>query len=176
MRNTFFRVAGDIGFEAPELAGLLVPTEPPRPVILDDPTSFVFRPLSGSVIMPASALSALFNQYLANYDGTQLRNLSVKTESGTLIVDGETSNIPGVWLPFHMQGKTKLVQGHLFVFDPDQVEVASIPAKSLLESINLQLSSLLDIKTEGAELEGNALVLDLNTAHAGRSIRNAAGG
>lgn len=164
MRNAFFRVAGDIGFQASELAGLLLPSGSSSLVIMDDPTSFVFKPLRGKVVMPPSALAALFNQYLADYEGSQLRNLSVQTQADTLIVNGETSNVPGVWLPFHMAGEPRLADGHMFVFDPDTIEVANIQAKSLLKLVNLQVSSLLTIDTKGAELEGNAIVLDLNTA------------
>ncbi|WP_353250207.1 hypothetical protein [Salinisphaera sp. T31B1] len=164
IRNTFFRIAGDIGFDTAQLSALLEPTDPPRPVTLDDPTSFVFHPLNGDVIMPASALTALFNQYLTDYPDTQMRNLEVSTRDGRLVVDGETAKIPGLWLPFHMEGGVRLVAHHLFVYEPDQIKVAKIEAKGLLDAINLQVSKLLQIDTEGAQLEGNNVVLDLNHA------------
>ncbi|MFC3102768.1 hypothetical protein [Salinisphaera aquimarina] len=162
IKNTFFRIAGDIGFDTEQLSALLVPTDPPRPVTLDDPTSFVFQPLHGSVIMPASALTALFNQYLTDYPDTQMRNIKVSTQPNRLVVDGESSKIPGVWLPFHMEGSVHVEQGHLFVYAPDKIKVAKIEAKGLLSAINLQLSKLLQIDTQGAQLEGNNVVLDLN--------------
>lgn len=162
IQNTFFRIVGDIRFQTEKLSALLVPTDPPRPVTLDDPTSFVFHPLHGSVVMPGSALTALFNQYLTDYPDTQLRNLSVSTKTNTLIVKGETSKIPGLWLPFTMTGGVRLVDGHLFVYEPDRIEVAKIQAKGLLEAINLGVSKLVQIDTQGAQLEGNAVVLDLN--------------
>jgi len=162
IKNTFFRIVGDIGFQTEQLSALLVPTDPPRPVTLDDPTSFVFHPLHGSVIMPASALTALFNQYLTDYPDTQMRNLTVRTQTNRLIVEGETQKIPGLWLPFHMEGGVRLVDRHLFVYEPDKIEVAKIEAKGLLDAINLGLSKLVQIDTEGAQLEGNNVVLDLN--------------
>lgn len=163
IRHTFFRIAGGIGFDTDTLSALLVPTDPPRPVTLDDPASFVFKPLHGSVIMPASALTALFNQYLTDYPGTQMRNLSVSTaDSGRLTVKGETQKVPGLWLPFEMSGTVRLKAGHLFVYSPDKIKIAHLEAKGLLKLIRLQLSKLVQIKTEGAELEGNSVVLDLN--------------
>lgn len=162
IHNTYFRIAGDIAFDTEHLSALLVPKDASQPVILDDPGSFVFHPLNGSVTMPPKALAALFNQYLTDYSGTQLRNTRVKTVPGKLIVEGETAKVPGLWLPFHMEGSVRVEQGHLFVYEPSKIEVAKIEAKGLLESIRLQLSSLLDIETQGAEFSGNNVVLDLN--------------
>lgn len=163
IRHAFFRIAGGIGFDTDTLSALLVPTDPPRPVTLDDPTSFVFKPLHGSVIMPASALTALFNQYLTDYPGTQLRNLEVSTANdGRLTVKGETQKVPGLWLPFTMAGRVQLKAGHLFVYRPDKIKIAHLEAKGLLKAIRLQLSKLVQIKTAGAQIEGNAVVLDLN--------------
>ena len=162
LHNTYFRIAGDIAFDTAHLSALLVPKEPSQPVILDDPGSFVLQPLNGSITMPPKALAALFNQYLTDYDDTQLRNTTVRTAPGKLIVEGETAKIPGLWLPFHMEGSVRVEQGHLFVYEPSKIEVAKIEAKGLLEGIRLQLSSLLDIETGGAEFSGNNVVLDLN--------------
>lgn len=162
IENTYFRIAGEIAFDTEKLSALLVPKSPTQPVILDDPGSFVFHPLNGSVTMPSKALAALFNQYLTDYSDTQLRNIRVKTVPGKLIVEGDTAKVPGLWLPFHMEGSVRVEQGHLFVYEPSKIEVAKIEAKGLLEGIRLQLSSLLDIKTGGAEFSGNNVVLDLN--------------
>lgn len=161
--HAFFRIAGNIGFDVDKLSALLVPTDKQRPVTLDDPSSFVFKPLHGSVVMPASALTGLFNQYLTDYPGAQLRHLSVSTrDNGMLHVEGQTQKVPGLWLPFKMTGPIKLVAGHLFVYQPQKIEIARIKAKGLLDAINLQLSKLVQIDTEGAQLKGDNIVLDLN--------------
>ncbi len=164
IKNSFFRIVDDIGFDAPELSALLIARSPPRPVTLDDPSSFVIKPLDGRIIMPPNALSALFNRYLVDYEDTQLRNIEVTTRQDTLIVDGETQKIPGTWLPFHMVGTVRIVDGHIFVYEPDTIEIADIGAQGLLDAINLELSNLLEIETGGAEIQGNAVVLDLNHA------------
>lgn len=163
IRHAFFRIAGDIGFDVDTLSALLVPTDKRRPVTLDDPHSFIFKPLHGSVVMPASALTGLFNQYLTDYPGAQLRRLSVTTrDNGMLHVEGQTQKVPGLWLPFKMTGPVRLVAGHLFVYQPDKIDIARIKAKGLLDAINLQLSKLVQIDTEGAQLTGDNIVLDLN--------------
>ncbi|RJS94393.1 hypothetical protein [Salinisphaera sp. Q1T1-3] len=165
IRHAFFRVAGDIGFKVDTLSALLVPRDAGAPVILDDPSSFIFKPLHGDVVMPARALGALFNQYLTDYDSTQLRHLHVSTNAdGTLDVVGQTQKVPGVWLPFEMHGPVRLMDGHLFVYTPDKIKIAKIPAKGLLKLIRLQMSQLVQIDTQGAELSGDSIVLDLNHA------------
>lgn len=165
IRHTFFRIAGDMGFDVDTLSALLIPTDDSQPVILDDPSSFVFKPLHGSVVMPASALTALFNQYLTDYDGAQLRDLTVSTTNdGLLHVKGDTQKVPGIWLPFEMTGPVKLLAGHLFVYQPDKIKIIGLETKGLLNAINLQLSKLVQIDTEGAQLEGDSIVLDLNHA------------
>ena len=163
IRHTFFRVVGDIGFDVDRLSALLVPTDKDRPVTLDDPSSFVLKPLHGSVVMPASALTGLFNQYLDDYPGAQMRRIRVTTlGDGQLHVEGQTQKVPGLWLPFEMTGPVRLVAGHLFVYEPQKIKIAKLPAKGLLKAINLQLSKLVQIDTEGAQLEGDNIVLDLN--------------
>jgi len=165
IQHAFFRIAGDMGFDVDRLSALLIPTDDSQPVILDDPSSFVFKPLHGSVVMPPSALTALFNQYLTDYPGTQLRALKVSaTDDGQMHVTGDTQKVPGLWLPFEMIGPVKLVAGHLFVYQPEKVKIAGLPTKGLLDAINLQLSKLVQIDTEGAQLQGDNIVLDLNHA------------
>ena len=164
IENTYFRIAGEIALDIERLSALLMPKESSQPVILDDPGSFVFHPLNGSVTMPPKALAALFNQYLTDYDDTQMRAITVETTPGKLIVAGETSNVPGLWLPFRMEGGVRVEKGHLFVYEPDKIEVAKIEAKGLLKAIQLQLSTLLSIETKGAKMSGNNVVLDLNHA------------
>lgn len=164
IHNVFFRIADGIGFETPHLVALLIPTEPPRPVTLDDPTSFILKPLQGTIIMPPSALSALFNNYLLDYPDAALRNIEIRTKPGTLIVNGEVSNVPGVWLSFHMSGSLDVAKGHLLVYSPETVQVAGLPADTLIDLFNLQLSTFLDIKTKGAELKKDAIVLDIETS------------
>ncbi len=163
IRHAFFRMAGGIGFDTKTLSALLIPTDPARPVTLDDPTSFVFKPLHGSVLMPESALIALFNQYLTDYSGTQMRNLTVRTaDGGRLPVKGQTRKLPGLCLPFEMSGTVQLKAGHLFVYTPHQIKIAHLEAKGLLKAIRLQLSNLIQIDTRGAALEGDDVVLDMN--------------
>ena len=163
IRHTFFHIVGDIGFDVATLSALLEPTTSGAPVVLDDPTSFIFKPLHGDVVMPDSALTALFNDYLIDYPDTQLRDLTItSSDDGTLRVTGQTQKIPGLWLDFEMAGPVRLVDHHLFVYEPTRIEIAKIPAKGLLKVVRLQLSNLVQIDTEGAELSGDAIVLDLN--------------
>lgn len=164
INDVFFRIADGIGFETPHLAALLIPTQPPRPVILDDPTSFILKPLQGTIIMPPSALSALFNNYLLDYPDASLRNIKVQTQTDTVIIDGEVSKALGIWLSFHMAGSLELAQDHLLVYSPTSVQVDGLPVDTLLDMFNLELSSFLDIKTKGAEMKADAIVLDVETA------------
>lgn len=164
IENIYFCIAGAIAFDTQRLSALLVPKDPTQPVAFDDPGSFVFHPLNGSVSMLRKALSALFNQYLTDYSDTPMRNISIKTQDNRMVVAGESSKVPGLWLPFHMEGSGSVKRGHLFVYEPDTIESSGIETKGLLNGINLQLSKLLQIDTRGAQLEGNNVVLDLSHA------------
>ena len=165
INNVYFRVVGEIAFDTKRLSAVLIPREDGAPIVLDDPTSFIFHPLHGQVTLPPKALSALFNQYLADYPDSQLRKIKASTrDDGRLVVEGEAAKIPNVWLPFHMSGKVELKQGHLFVYEPDEIKIGPMQAKGLLEAINLQLSKLLQIESQGAGFSGNNVVLDLNHA------------
>ena len=110
----------------------------------------------------AQADRALYKAAIRNVLENQPNLTLFQQGAEDLIVEGETAKVPGLWLPFHMEGSVRVEQGHLFVYEPSKIEVAKIEAKGLLESIRLQLSSLLDIETQGAEFSGNNVVLDLN--------------
>lgn len=165
IRHTYFRIVGDIAFDVDRLSALLVPVHPGQPVILDDPESFVFKPLQGNVVMPPRSLTALFNTYLTDYPHSALRRIAITTDDdGRLKVAGQTAKIPGLWLDFTMDGPVALVDHHLFVYRPDHIDIEGLPAAGLLKIIRLQLARLVQIDTQGAQIEGDAIVLDLNHA------------
>ena len=89
IKNVYFRIVGEVAFDTTQLSAVLIPKTPGDPIVLDDPTSFIFHPLNGQVTLPPKALSALFNQYLTDYDDSQLRNIQASTrDDGQLRVEG----------------------------------------------------------------------------------------
>ena len=159
IKDSNFRFVGDIGFFVPELSVSLVPNDPASPVVFDDPASFSIRTHTGTAVVTAGNLDALMNHYVFNVSGASLKNLSFATGDGLLTIAGRM-NRRGKWGPFAMKGGITLEDGHVLIFTPSAVEVAGIPALSLLESANVKLDELLTVDVVGAKLVGNKIYLD----------------
>ncbi|ANB73385.1 hypothetical protein AYM40_14195 [Paraburkholderia phytofirmans OLGA172] len=76
-RDVDFRVTGDIGFMIHDMAATLTPMHAGQPIVFDDPTSVTINVHRGDVTLDSARLTAIFNRYLFQYQGSPLRNMRV---------------------------------------------------------------------------------------------------
>lgn len=167
LHNADFYIAGNIGFRVDDLVVQLVAKRAGEPVDLDDPNQYDIRILSGSVLAPWDAMSDLFNRHLLDYSPRSLNDLKLSADGDQLHVQGGlklwNQVPPGVWLPADMKGTLTLLDERHLAFTPTKVSVLGVPQAKLLRALGIELSSLAQLKRRGAELRGNALVLDQYT-------------
>jgi hypothetical protein len=166
MQNVDFYVSGRIGFHVRSLDAQMVPKVPGQPVDLDNPDQYDIKILGGEVVEPWPAMSALFNDYLLDYEPRSLNDLTLTPENGSLKVTGGIklwNHFPGVWLPTTMSGSIGVLDERHLVYTPDSVKVLGMPQAGMLKALNIPLASLTPFVRKGVALLGNELVFDQNT-------------
>ncbi|WP_042322248.1 hypothetical protein [Paraburkholderia ginsengisoli] len=166
VQNVDFYVAGRIGFHVRSLDAQMVPKQPGQPVDFDDPDQYDIRIIGGEVVQPWSAMAALFNDYLLDYEPRSLNDLRLKPVDGKLEVTGGIklwNHFPGVWLPTTLSGTLVAKDERHLVYEPSSVKVLGVPQAGLLRALDIPLASLTPFARKGVTLQGNQMVFDQNT-------------
>ncbi|NML29657.1 hypothetical protein HHL14_02265 [Paraburkholderia sp. G-4-1-8] len=159
-RDVDFRVTGDIGFMIHDMAATLAPTRPGQPVVFDDPTSTTIHVHRGHVTLDSAKLTAIFNRYLFQYQGSPLRNMRVvPQDGGTLRITGEMHR--DTWVPIVLSGSLSMRNAHELVFHADHVEVAGVGADRLMQAAHVRMADLLKVDTPIARLDGDDVVMQV---------------
>jgi hypothetical protein len=159
-RDVDFRVTGDIGFVIHDMAATLSPAHPGQPVVFDDPTSVTITVHRGHVTLDSARLTAIFNRYLFQYQGSPLRNMRVvPLDSGNLRITGEMHR--ETWVPIALTGSLTMRNADDLVFHADHVEVAGVGADKLMQAAHVKMADLLKVDTPIAHLDGDDVVMQV---------------
>ncbi len=159
-RDVDFRVTGDIGFMIHDMAATLTPTHAGQPIVFDDPTSVTINVHRGDVTLDSAKLTAIFNRYLFQYQGSPLRNMRVvPQDGGTLRITGEMHR--DTWVPIVLTGSLSMRNADDLVFHADHVEVAGVGADKLMQAAHVKMADLLKVDTPIARLDGDDVVMQV---------------
>ncbi|CAB3692111.1 hypothetical protein LMG22037_03040 [Paraburkholderia phenoliruptrix] len=159
-RDVDFRVTGDIGFMIHDMAATLVPAHAGEPIVFDDPTSVTIDVHRGEVTLDSAKLTAIFNRYLFQYQGSPLRNMRVvPQDGGSLRITGEMHR--GSWVPITLAGSLAMRSADELVFHADHIEVAGVAADRLMEAAHVKMADLLKVDTPIARLDGDDVVMQV---------------
>ncbi len=159
-RDVDFRVTGDIGFMIHDMAATLSPARPGQPIVFDDPTSVTINVHRGDVTLDGAKLTAIFDRYLFQYQGSPLRNMKVvPQDGGSLRITGEMHR--GTWVPIVLSGSLSMRNADELVFHPDHVEVAGVGADKLMQAAHVKMADLLTLDTPIARLDGDDVVMQV---------------
>ncbi|NYH13170.1 hypothetical protein GGD41_000398 [Paraburkholderia bryophila] len=132
-RDVDFRVTGDIGFMIHDMAATLSLEHPGQPIVFDDPTSVTINVHRGDVTLDSAKLTAIFDRYLFQYQGSPLRNMRVvPQDGGSLRITGEMHR--ETWVPIVLSGALSMRNANELVFHADHVEVAGVGADKLMQA------------------------------------------
>jgi hypothetical protein len=157
MRHVLYHVDDRVILQIEYLRGALLPTrdEPPW---FDDPESFSLAIDTGVVTISAASLSALLNDYVFNYDGSPLDNLTVTVDKGQLKQKGTLHK--GIPLPFTIRAELSTTPDGRLRLHPTSVEVAGIGVKGLMRTFGIELENLVKVQRgRGVEIEDNDFLL-----------------
>ncbi|MFM0505745.1 hypothetical protein [Paraburkholderia caffeinilytica] len=159
-RDVDFRVTGDIGFMIHDMAATLTPSRAGQPIVFDDPTSVTITVHRGDVTLDSAKLTAIFNRYLFQYQGSPLRNMRVvPQDGGTLRITGEMHR--DTWVPIVLIGSLSMRNADDLVFHADHVEVAGVGADKLMQAAHVKMADLLKVDTPIAHLDGDDVVMQV---------------
>ncbi|MGF6568574.1 hypothetical protein ABH945_000650 [Paraburkholderia sp. GAS333] len=159
-RDVDFRVTGDIGFMIHDMAATLTPARPGQPIVFDDPTSVTINVHRGDVTLDSAKLTAIFDRYLFQYQGSPLRNMRVvPQDGGTLRITGEMHR--ETWVPIVLAGSLSMRNADELVFRADHVEVAGVGADKLMQAAHVKMADLLKVDTPIARLDGDDVVMQV---------------
>lgn len=159
-RDVDFRVTGDIGFMIHDMAATLTPAHPGQPIVFDDPTSVTINVHRGQVTLDSAKLTAIFNRYLFQYQGSPLRNMRVvPQDGGNLRITGEMHR--ETWVPIVLSGSLSMRNAAELVFHADHVEVAGVGADRLMQAAHVKMADLLKVDTPIARLDGDDVVMQV---------------
>ncbi|HZZ03834.1 MAG TPA: hypothetical protein VFE81_13085 [Paraburkholderia sp.] len=159
-RDVDFRVTGDIGFMIHDMAATLTPARAGQPIVFDDPTSVTINVHRGDVTLDSAKLTAIFNRYLFQYQGSPLRNMRVvPQDGGTLRITGEMHR--DTWVPIVLIGSLSMRNADDLVFHADHVEVAGVGADKLMQAAHVKMADLLKVDTPIARLDGDDVVMQV---------------
>jgi hypothetical protein len=158
-RDVDFRVTGDIGFQIQQMAATLTPVHPGNPIVFDDPQSVTIDVHRGEVTLDAAKLTAIFDRYLFQYQGSPLRNMRVVPEEGRLRITGEMKR--DAWVPIVLTGTLTMRNANEMAFHADHVEVAGVGADKLMQAAHVRMADLLKVDTPVARLDGDDVVMQV---------------
>ncbi|NYH24315.1 hypothetical protein GGD40_003794 [Paraburkholderia bryophila] len=159
-REVDFRVTGDIGFMIHDMAATLSPAHPGQPIVFDDPTSVTINVHRGDVTLDSAKLTAIFDRYLFQYQGSPLRNMRVvPQDGGSLRITGEMHR--ETWVPIVLSGALSMRNANELVFHADHVEVAGVGADKLMQAAHVKMADLLKVDTPIARLDGDDVVMQV---------------
>lgn len=159
-RDVDFRVTGDIGFMIHDMAATLSPAHAGQPIVFDDPTSVTINVHRGQVTLDSARLTAIFNRYLFQYQGSPLRNMRVvPQDGGNLRITGEMHR--ETWVPIVLIGSLSMRSADELVFHADHVEVAGVGADKLMQAAHVKMADLLKVDTPIARLDGDDVVMQV---------------
>jgi Domain of unknown function (DUF811). len=157
MRHVLYHVGDRVVLQIDYLRGALLPTGD-APPWFDDPRSFALAIDTGVVTISTASLSALLNDYVFNYDGSPLENLTVTVEKGELKQTGTLHK--GVDLPFTIRSTLGTTPDGRLRLHPTAVEVAGIGVTGLMRTFGVELENLVKVRPgRGVEIAGDDFLL-----------------
>ena len=157
--NSRLALSDDIWFQVEQLHGTVKPVTTNTPVSLDNPSAFEVQVDNARLRISDDVLQSLVQEELQRTD-SPLRIKKVQTQPDGIEITGDIKRL-GLWIPFSMQGTPRVENSQELALTPSSLKVAGLPVYKALLATNLQLQSLINMKSKAVVLEGQAMVLRL---------------
>lgn len=157
--NSRLALSDNIWFQVEQLHGTVKPGKANTPVSLEDPSAFEVQVDNARLRISDAVLQSLVQDELQRTD-SPLRIKKVRTQPDGIEITGDIKRL-GLWIPFSMQGTPRVENSQELALTPSSLKVAGLPVYKALLATNLQLQSLINMKSKAVVLEGQAMVLKL---------------
>jgi hypothetical protein len=157
-QNVNFHLGANAALEVRRLQGALLAAKPGSPPSFDDLQSYTLRIDSGEVAMRPASLTAVLNNFVFNYEGTPISNVTVSIENGQLKQTGTLHK--GVAVPFTIVADMAVTPDGRIRLHPTSVKAVGLPAGGLMKMFHLELANLIKSnRARGFEIEDNDFLL-----------------
>lgn len=160
VRNSRLALANNIRFDIQSLHGTLAAAQPNTPVSLENLAAYEVNVDHAHLRIADSVLQALVQAELQASEAP-LRIRQVTTQTDGMLITGDIKRL-GFWIPFTMEGTPAVANAREITLTPRTLKVAGVPLYKALLATNIQLQSLIDMKSKAVALQGQAMVLRLD--------------
>lgn len=160
VRNSMLSLSPNVQFEVAALHGKLLPSQSNTAVALQNLATFDVQVEQAQLRIADTVLQALVQAEL-QASNAPLRIKQVSTQANGILIQGDIKRL-GLWIPFSMEGTPTVANGQEIALTPSTLKVAGVPVYKALLATNIQLQSLIDMKSKAVALKGQAMVLKLD--------------
>lgn len=160
VRNSRLALANNIQFDIQTLHGTVAATQPNTPVSLENLEAYQVNVEHAQLRIADNVLQALVQAELEASEAP-LRIKQVTTQTDGILITGDIKRL-GLWIPFTMEGTPTVANAGEITLTPRTLKVAGVPLYKALLATNIQLQSLIDMKSKAVALQGQAMVLRLD--------------
>lgn len=160
VRNSRLALADNIQFDIQTLHGTVAATQPNTPVSLENLAAYQVNVEHAQLRIADNVLQALVQAELEASEAP-LRIKQVTTQTDGILITGDIKRL-GLWIPFTMEGTPTVANAGEITLTPRTLKVAGVPLYKALLATNIQLQSLIDMKSKAVALQGQAMVLRLD--------------
>lgn len=158
MHNVEFRFTESIALDIEELFGQMVSLREEGPVYFARPRKLLLKIYAAKVSATPENLANLMNDYVFNYPGAPLSDLTLTLEGDRITMSGTLHK--AIAAPFSLTATVSATPEGQILLQPTDVEVVNIPTQPLMDVLALSLEELIDVsKAPGVKLQGNEMIL-----------------
>ena len=159
VRNSRLTMPGSVEFNVESLHGALRPSQGNTPVSLENLSTLEVQVDHAQLRISDTVLQSLVQAEL-QASNAPLRIKQVNTLPTGILITGDIKRL-GLWISFAMEGTPTVANSQEITLTPRTLKVAGIPVYKALLATNIQLQSLVDMKSKAMALQGQAMVLRL---------------
>ncbi|MCZ8016027.1 MAG: hypothetical protein O9274_10050 [Limnobacter sp.] len=160
-RKSRLGLSPELQFDLEELHGTLQPVQADTPISLENTSAFGVQ-ISHARLKISDAVLQTLVQAELNASNAPLRIKQVQTKPDGVLIKGDIRRL-GLWIPFEMEGAPSVLNNKEIGLTPSRLKVAGIPVYKALLATNIQLQALIDMKSKAVRLQGQAMVLRLDS-------------
>ncbi|HEX4917274.1 MAG TPA: hypothetical protein VFV43_05200 [Limnobacter sp.] len=157
IRQAQIAVQDQLVLDVLALNGQLVPSQTGEPINLDEPGGYRVEIEHAQIVMNDKAIAHAVQTELAQ-SSAPIRIERVDTNTEGVRIEGKIKRL-GLWLSFHMEGKPSISGPGSIALRPNRMVVAGIPIYKALLATNIELESLVNMKSRSVFVDGQHMVL-----------------
>jgi hypothetical protein len=159
MRNVMYHYSEPVAVHISQLQGYLIPTKAGATVVFDDKNSFLLVLASAEISISCNALAQVLNENVFSAPDAPIKNLSIETQNGQLIIKGKLPQKANV--VFETTGTVSADSDGRIRLHADHIKAARLPVKGLLDLFGIDLHRLIDMKkVQGIAIDKDDIILD----------------